>query len=154
MANIASMVARIKCDPASVLKGSVVENICRELGYSWRQRELDPATTVGLFIQQIVHGNVPCSEVRHLGRGTGTQLEVEHFDQLIPSKVVMLRNAIQDGLECPDLERIVSRDGNVMLALNLRGQSHMRAGLPTLNVSELAQSLGESVLRMDGQSEA
>ena len=66
MANIASTVARIKCDPASVLKGSVVENICRELGYSWRQRELDPATTVGLFIQQIVHGNVPCSEVRHL----------------------------------------------------------------------------------------
>ena len=45
MANIASTVARIKCDPTSVLKGSMVEMICRELGYSWRQRELDPATT-------------------------------------------------------------------------------------------------------------
>ena len=76
------------------------------------------------------------------GSGTRAQLEVEHLDQLIPSKVVMLRNAIKDGLECPDLERIVSRDGNVMLALNLRGQSHMRTGLATLNVFESAQSLG------------
>ena len=70
------------------------------------------------------------------------QLKVEHLDQLIPSKVVMLRNAIKDGLECPDLERIVPWDGHVMFALNLGGQSHMRARLAALNISESAQSLG------------
>jgi hypothetical protein len=36
------------------------------LGHAWRDRELDPATTVALFVQQILHGNVACSEVRHL----------------------------------------------------------------------------------------
>jgi len=45
---------------------SVVEQVCNELGHTWRQRALDPAATVALFVQQILHGNVPCSEVRHL----------------------------------------------------------------------------------------
>ena len=72
----------------------------------------------------------------------GIALEVELLDQLIPSKVVMLRNAVKDRLERPYLERIVLRDGNVILALNLRGQSHMRPGLANFNVSKAAQSLG------------
>jgi hypothetical protein len=66
MASIAAAVAQIKHDPSHVLTRPLVENLCRDLGYVWRQRELDPATTVGLFIQQIAHGNVPCAEVRHL----------------------------------------------------------------------------------------
>ena len=94
---------------------------------------------VGISLRGV---NGPGTFLELKGRGTRTRLKVEHLDQLIPSKVVMLRDAIKNGLECPDLERIVSRDGNVMLALNLRGQSHVRAGLPTLNVSESAQSLG------------
>jgi hypothetical protein len=40
--------------------------VCREHNYTWRNRELDPATTVARFMQQIVHGNTPCSEVRHM----------------------------------------------------------------------------------------
>jgi len=31
-----------------------------------RPRELDPAVTVALFVRQVVHGNCPCAEVRHL----------------------------------------------------------------------------------------
>jgi hypothetical protein len=35
---------------------------------------LDPATTVALFIQQVLHGNAPCSEVRHIaGRSFSAQ---------------------------------------------------------------------------------
>ena len=61
---------RLPC-PLGVLGRGAVERVCRELGHrelghEWRDRELDPATTVALFVQQVLHGNCPCSEVWHL----------------------------------------------------------------------------------------
>src|SRR5438876_4640792 len=69
--SIAATVERIKRDPSNVLDRTRVHGICRELGHDWRERELDPATTVALFLQQVLHGNCPCSEVRHLPGGAG-----------------------------------------------------------------------------------
>jgi hypothetical protein len=66
MASIAASIARIKQDALGALDRGVIEKVCAEFGHSWRDRELDPATTLALFVQQVVHGNVPCSEVRHL----------------------------------------------------------------------------------------
>jgi hypothetical protein len=66
MASIAASVSRIKQDALGALGPGVVERVCVEIGHTWRDRELDPATTIALFVQQVVHGNVPCSEVRHL----------------------------------------------------------------------------------------
>src|SRR6266516_1012534 len=68
MASIAAALARIKQDPLGVIKPAAVEALCQELHYDWRQRQLDPAVTVALFVQQVIAGNVPCSEVRHLGQ--------------------------------------------------------------------------------------
>ena len=71
-ASIAKALSRIKRDPMGVVGRGVVERVCAELGYvGWRQRELDPATTVALFVQQVLHGNCPCSEVRHLAGAAG-----------------------------------------------------------------------------------
>ena len=69
MASIAYALEHIKCNLPSVLNRGTIERICREHDYRWRERELDPATTVALFAQQVLHGNVPCSEVRHLAGG-------------------------------------------------------------------------------------
>jgi len=66
MASIVASLQRIKDDPLGVLGRDGIERVCNEHGLVWRERQLDPATTVGLFVHQIVHGNVPCSEVRHL----------------------------------------------------------------------------------------
>ena len=66
MASIAASIARIKQDALGALDRSVVQEVCAEFGHAWRERELDPATTVALFLQQVLHGNVSCSEVRHL----------------------------------------------------------------------------------------
>jgi hypothetical protein len=66
MASVAASVARIKRDGLGALGRDVVEQGCAEFGHAWRDRELDPATTVALFVQQVLHGNLPCSEVRHL----------------------------------------------------------------------------------------
>jgi hypothetical protein len=72
MASIASSLQRIKDNPLGVLDREMVEWACRENHYSWRERELDPATTIALFLQQVVHGNTPCSEVRHIAGGSFT----------------------------------------------------------------------------------
>jgi hypothetical protein len=66
MASIACALKRIKDDPSGVVDRELVERICREQNHVWRERELDPATTVALFMQQVAHGNTPCSEVRHI----------------------------------------------------------------------------------------
>ncbi len=72
MASIAGALARIKRDPLGVLDRDVIEGVCEDNCYTWRERELDPATTLALFVQQVIHGNCPCAEVRHLGGGSFT----------------------------------------------------------------------------------
>src|SRR5579863_8377131 len=72
MASIASSLERIKDNPLGILDRERVEWACRENHYVWRERELDPATTIALFLQQVVHGNTPCSEVRHIAGGSFT----------------------------------------------------------------------------------
>jgi Transposase DDE domain len=64
--SIAAALKRIKQDPLGVVRPHVVKELCEELQYPWRERELDPAVTLALFVQQIIHGNTPCTEVRHL----------------------------------------------------------------------------------------
>ena len=70
MASIAYALEHIKSNPAAALQPRVIERVCREHHHHWRDRELDPATTVALFLQQVLHGNVPCSEVRHFHNGS------------------------------------------------------------------------------------
>ncbi|HWP40502.1 MAG TPA: transposase [Tepidisphaeraceae bacterium] len=69
MATIDSLLEQIKHNPASLLRHLPVQAVCQELKLKWRQRCLDPATTLGLFIGQIVHGNCSCAQVRHLAGG-------------------------------------------------------------------------------------
>ena len=72
--SIAGAVARLKraADPLGAPGRGAVEAVCGELGHAWRDRTLDPATTVALFVQQVLHGNCPCSEVRHLSAASFT----------------------------------------------------------------------------------
>jgi len=66
MASISEALRRIKENPLAMLDRRRIEAVCRDCNVQWRQRELDPATTIALFLQQVLHGNVPCSEVRHI----------------------------------------------------------------------------------------
>jgi hypothetical protein len=69
MVSIACALDGIKDNPLGTIDSSLIESACRESGHVWRNRELDPATTIALFMQQVAHGNVPCSEVRHIAAG-------------------------------------------------------------------------------------
>jgi Transposase DDE domain len=67
--SIAAAVARFKAKPAQILNRRVVEAICRDLGHGWRDRELDPFTTVSRFIQQVCYGNISVAELLRLNDG-------------------------------------------------------------------------------------
>ena len=56
----------IKVELATLLDAPTILALCREVGYQWRTRQLDPVTTVPLFLLQILHGNTACSHWPHL----------------------------------------------------------------------------------------
>src|SRR3990170_3298828 len=81
MVSIASVVEQIKQDVGRAISVTAIELACRELQCSWRERELDPATTVALFLQQVLHGNCACAEVRRLPAAAGLQFTASAFCQ-------------------------------------------------------------------------
>jgi hypothetical protein len=48
---------RIQKDLAEVLDARQITAVCREVGYRFRQRLLDPIATIRLFVVQVLHGN-------------------------------------------------------------------------------------------------
>jgi hypothetical protein len=71
-----------------------VERICRELGHTWRAGQLDPYTTLHLFILQVLHQNTAMTHLPHLAGEQFTasaycqarqRLPVEFFSRLVDS---------------------------------------------------------------------
>jgi hypothetical protein len=59
-------------DLAHELSPDAIKQACEEEKYSWRDRLLNPVTTIYLFILQILHGNTACTHVVHFGQGNFT----------------------------------------------------------------------------------
>lgn len=68
MASIGFIIKQIKQDPARLLDYLPIRQVCLHLNF--RERCLDPATTIGLFIQQVIDGNSSCAQVRHRSERT------------------------------------------------------------------------------------
>ena len=89
---IADALRRIKDDLARVLEPAVLAELCRALGHQWRDRLLDPVTTIHLFVLQVLHGNTACAHVPHLSEKSFTgsaycqargRLPLELFEKLL-----------------------------------------------------------------------
>ncbi len=65
--SIAAAIARIKSGVGQWLTPEAIQGLCQAVGYEWRERQLDPVTTIHLFVLQILHGNTACSHVPRLG---------------------------------------------------------------------------------------
>lgn len=66
MATLTEPLARVKHHLADVLPERLIRSVCRDLGHSWRERQLGPTVTTYLLLQQALHGNVAVGELRHL----------------------------------------------------------------------------------------
>lgn len=66
MFGIQVALSRVCDDLPNLLCPQAIEQICRDLGYAWRNRVLDPSTTLFAFLTQVLHGNTACSHLPHL----------------------------------------------------------------------------------------
>jgi len=66
MVSILPALGQVREDLVRLLDRATVEQICRELGYSWRNRQLDPWTTLHLFILQVLNENTAMTHLPHL----------------------------------------------------------------------------------------
>ena len=67
---IIPILGRLRQDIAASLTPETIAEACSQVGYKWRKRLLDPATTLYLFLLQVLHGNTACSHVVHFGGWT------------------------------------------------------------------------------------
>jgi len=59
---------QVQSDLARHLEPETIAKLCRSARYRWRERVLDPVTTIHLFVLQVLHGNVACSALPHLSK--------------------------------------------------------------------------------------
>jgi hypothetical protein len=64
---------KIQQELAQVLDGTVITTTCRELGYRFRTRLLDPITTIHLFVLQILKGNVAIARLKDFSQRVFTE---------------------------------------------------------------------------------
>ena len=103
--NIPEIVGRFKTDVATALSAETVVKICREIGHSWRDRVLDPVTTVHVFLLQILHGNIACTAMSRLAGVSFTaaaycnarsRLPLALFEKLLKGLCAVLESKTQD----------------------------------------------------------
>lgn len=63
---VPQILRQFKSDVAKALAAETIWKICGFLGHAWRERVLDPVTTVHVFLLQILHGNTACTALPHL----------------------------------------------------------------------------------------
>ncbi|WP_422929679.1 IS4 family transposase [Singulisphaera sp. PoT] len=54
---------RVREDLAGLLDEASLRELCRGEGMTWRERLLDPVTTIHLFLAQILHRNTACAHI-------------------------------------------------------------------------------------------
>ena len=64
--NISDIVRQFKTDVAKALAAETIHRVCECLGHLWRDRVLNPVSTVHVFLLQILHGNTACTALSRL----------------------------------------------------------------------------------------
>jgi len=91
---------RIQQDLAKYLEPDAIFRLCRAARYRWRQRVLDPVTTIHLFVLQILHGNTACSHLPHLAKKRFTASAYCQARARLPLKIFQkLLNNVGQALE-------------------------------------------------------
>ena len=134
-----TVIDRLRQDVAASLSPGAIEEACRRAHHSWRNRLLDPATTIYLFLLQVLHGNTACQHVVQFGRRAFTdvaycaarrRIPLAVFQQLLKSAADAMRQStttastwfghrvwILDGSgfsmsDTPELQRHFGQPGN------------------------------------------
>lgn len=101
--SIEQAVMQIKHDVGRAFDSAAITALCQSIGYSWRNRQLDPIATIQAFLLQVLHGNTACSHVpRLLGKDVTAEaygmarsrLPLELFQRLLEQVCGRLRGCV------------------------------------------------------------
>jgi hypothetical protein len=102
---IIPILARLRQDVARPLAPETIRDACRQVGHRWRERLLDPVTTIHLFLLQVLHGNTACRHVVHFGGWAFTdaaycqarkRLPLAVYERLVEATAAAVRDAGAD----------------------------------------------------------
>src|SRR5712691_7043998 len=79
---VTAALKHIQAELATLLDAPTILALCREMDYQWRERQLDPVTTVHLFLLHILHGHTACNHLSHL---TGQRFTASAFCRRAPA---------------------------------------------------------------------
>ena len=88
MVSITRALSQIKDDLARLVASESIEQVCREVGHAWRDRQLDPVKLIHLFILQILHHNTACSHVPRIAGRIFTASAYCQARSRLPLKVI------------------------------------------------------------------
>jgi hypothetical protein len=97
MVTILPALRQVREDLAGLLERKEVERICRELEYAWRERQLDPYTTLHLFILQMVNQNTAMTHLPHL---SGERFSASAYCQARQRLPLALIQRLVDSFSC------------------------------------------------------
>ena len=75
---LAAALRQIREGIAAVLSPDTLRSLCVQVGHTWRERLLDPVTTIHLFVLQVLHRNTAAA---HLPRLTGRNFSASAYCQ-------------------------------------------------------------------------
>jgi hypothetical protein len=97
--SILAAVRQIKSELARFLTPSFIRRACAQVGHSWRNRRLDPVTTLHLFALQVLHGNAACAAVPRLGAVSCTGEAYVQARQRLPLRLLQrLLDSVREHL--------------------------------------------------------
>ena len=103
MVTILPALRQVREDLAGLLERKEVDRICRELEYTWRERQLDPYTTLHLFILQVVNRNTAMTHLPHLSGERFTASGYCQARQRLPLELIQrLVDSFASGIEKQD----------------------------------------------------
>ena len=104
-ATVTQVVKQFQQDWTRQLEPDAIRSACRDIGYQWRQRLLDPVVTMQLFFVQILHGNTACTHLRHLTKLAVTASAYCQARMKLPLRVFQrLLRAVSDRLQHEPLD--------------------------------------------------
>src|ERR1051325_564026 len=100
MVTILPALRQVREDLAELLDRATVNRVCRELEYSGRDRQLDPYTTLHLFILQVVNRNTAMTHLPHLSGERFSASAYCQARQRLPLELIQrLVDSVSRGLE-------------------------------------------------------
>jgi len=119
MVTILPALRQVREDLVRILDRDTVERLCRQLGYRWRSRRLDPWTTLHLFILQVLNNNTAMTHLPHLSGERFTASAYCQARQRLPLKLLQqLVNQFGQQLDHPGASplwhghRVLLEDGS------------------------------------------